>query len=110
MRAAFALLPLAIALLSSPLLAQDIKKTAPPKAEADQIIQAKFDEIDRNRNGSINLLELTSYGVGQKMGTSVRQRCWKRLDMNGNGAISIQEFKIFLAKQNGLSRKAKTRC
>lgn len=54
-------------------------------------LEKTFGEIDRNGNGSVTRLEMSAYGHGRGYGV-VKSKGWKRMDTDGNGTISRDEF------------------
>ena len=76
---------------------------APAKKSKDEV-KAVFDDIDRDRSGYIDSgeLEQCCKTLGVEMSPSELADALKRLDTNGDGKISLEEFTAwFMQKQGG---------
>ncbi len=55
-------------------------------------IHAMFAEMDRNGDGKVSRIEMTSYGHSKGIRGMVSPKAWKRMDADRNGTISMDEF------------------
>jgi hypothetical protein len=77
--------------LSFPALAQG-RPAVPSDAEITRQAGDFFSQIDRNHDGVISRVEMTSYGYSHRWGVAVREKRWKRADANHDGKITRDEF------------------
>ncbi len=103
MKKTIALLAIAAGLAASAADARQIRRPAPQKPMTDEEIartsQETFAKVDRNRDGSLSRVELTSWGYSNGWGVAVRQKAWKQLDTDRNGRISESEFRSYARRR-----------
>lgn len=71
-----------------------------------KILNGMFRDVDADGNGRITKPEMTAYGIRRRMGTVVRERAWKAMDVDRNGTVDRAEFmesaRAFRTKKDGL--------
>jgi Ca2+-binding EF-hand superfamily protein len=63
-------------------------------------LKSAFDLFDKDKNGSISASEIKAVlGVGKKLGNEqIFDDIIKEVDLNGDGVITFDEFKIMMKK------------
>ena len=83
--------------------ARQMRRPAPLSPMTDEEVAKTsletFARVDRNRDGSLSRLELTSWGYSNGWGVALRQKAWKQLDADRNGKVSEPEFRAYARRR-----------
>lgn len=84
-------------------------------------IEAAFNFYDKDKNGSLSLVELTDYFEGvlklqnrkvsgktvseeeiKKLAAATAKKAFQDIDLNGDGSVSLSEFKVWIQSSGDL--------